>query len=88
MLQAITQATGDNEKPPLPHEKMAALLRSARAYAGLTQLELGAMIGVYLHVPPIGQSQISRWESGGEVPGYYLGAIAKSCRVEMSFFEV
>lgn len=61
---------------------MAAKLRGVRAEADLTQTELGALIGVHLNIPAIPQGTISYWETNGSVPGCYLGAITKSCRVE------
>jgi transcriptional regulator with XRE-family HTH domain len=67
---------------------MGLAIKWAREHAGLSQLELGAMIGIYMKEPPISQQRISQWESGAMFHPYYLGAIAKSCRVEMSFFEV
>lgn len=61
---------------------MAAKFRGVRAEAGLTQTELGALLGVELKIAPVGQMTISRWENDGTVPGCYLGAIARVCRVD------
>ena len=72
-----------NEKIQTPETRMAALLRSVRAEAGLKQTELGALIGVDLRTPPVGQKTISRWESDGTVPGCYLGAISRVCQVNV-----
>ncbi|NEZ65529.1 XRE family transcriptional regulator [Leptolyngbyaceae cyanobacterium CCMR0082] len=72
-----------SEKNQTPENRMAALLRGVRAEAGLKQTELGALIGVDLRTPPVGQKTISRWESDGTVPGCYLGAIARVCRVDV-----
>ena len=65
-----------------PEQLMAARLRGVRAEADLTQTELGALIGVHFQIPPIAQGTISYWEATGSVPGCYLGAITRACKVE------
>ncbi|MFG6094375.1 helix-turn-helix domain-containing protein [Leptothoe sp. ISB3NOV94-8A] len=71
------------QKIQTPETRMAALLRGVRAEAGFKQAELGALIGAELKIAPVGQMTISRWEAKGTVPGCYLGAIARVCRVDV-----
>ncbi|NEZ59463.1 helix-turn-helix domain-containing protein [Adonisia turfae] len=71
------------QKIQTPETRMAALLRGVRAEAGLKQTELGVLIGAELKIAPVGQMTISRWENDGTVPGCYLGAISRVCRVDV-----
>lgn len=58
---------------------VAALLRDARAHAGLTQSELGARTG-------IAQPNISAYESGRRAPTVRtLVALLDACEVELTW---
>lgn len=72
----------------LPQAVMRIKIRKARLVAELSQAELGQAIGTHLNQPPITFQTVYRWEKTGEVPGYYLGAIAAATGVAFEFFKV
>jgi hypothetical protein len=72
----------------LPEEKLRRKLKAARAVSGLTLEELGRLIGHHHNTPPASRQRVWKWEQDGEIPGYYLGAIAAACGVPFDFFRV
>lgn len=72
----------------LPDTAMRIKLRKARDFAGLTQAELGRMIGRHHNQPPLTQQTIYRWEQSGNIPASALGAIAAATGTPWEYWRI